>query len=202
MTNLTENWKANLRYFVVNLWCQKLFRGNTNIYVWLIPQYWNNTSRWNPSSMMPKTQIWLTLTNFPRNWPFVRGIHRSPLNSPHKGQWRGALMFSLICALINHWVNTREAGDLRRHRSPLWRHCNGKEPRKQQSCYWHSSSAFFWSQHKKSIFQFSLKLCKYTSNCIHQRHFRMENESIWGATLSLVLNQTNTLAQLYCSIFS
>ena len=27
------------------------------------------------------------------------GIHRSPVNSPHKGQWRGALMFSLICAL-------------------------------------------------------------------------------------------------------
>ena len=35
--------------------------------------------------------------DFPRNWPFVRGIHRSPVNSPHKGQWCGALMFSLIC---------------------------------------------------------------------------------------------------------
>ena len=37
--------------------------------------------------------------HFPRYWPFMRGIHRSPANSPHKGQWRGALMFSLICAL-------------------------------------------------------------------------------------------------------
>ena len=36
--------------------------------------------------------------HFPRYWPFVRGIHRSPVNSPHKGQWRGALMFSLIGA--------------------------------------------------------------------------------------------------------
>ena len=36
--------------------------------------------------------------HFPRNWPFVRGIHRSPVNSPHKGQWRGALMMSLIWA--------------------------------------------------------------------------------------------------------
>ena len=53
--------------------------------------------------------------HFPRNWPFVRGIHRSPENSPHKGQWRGALMLSLICARINGWVNNREAGDLRRH---------------------------------------------------------------------------------------
>ena len=27
---------------------------------------------------------------------FVRGIHCSPVNSPYKGQWREALMFSLI----------------------------------------------------------------------------------------------------------
>ena len=53
--------------------------------------------------------------HFPRYWPFVRGIHRSPVNSPHKGQWRGALMFSLISAWINRWVNNRVAGDLRRH---------------------------------------------------------------------------------------
>ena len=52
---------------------------------------------------------------FPRYWPFVRGIHRSPVNSPHKDQWRGALMFSRICAWINGRANTREAGDLRRH---------------------------------------------------------------------------------------
>ena len=55
--------------------------------------------------------------HFPRYWPFVRGIHRWPVNSPHKGQWRGALMFSLICAWINRWVNNREADDLRRHRA-------------------------------------------------------------------------------------
>ena len=37
--------------------------------------------------------------HFPRYWPFVRGIHRSPVNSPHKGQWRGAQMHtSQICA--------------------------------------------------------------------------------------------------------
>ena len=53
--------------------------------------------------------------HFPRYWPFVRGIHRWPVNSPHKDQWRGALMFSLICAWINGWVNNREAGDYRCH---------------------------------------------------------------------------------------
>ena len=55
--------------------------------------------------------------HFPRYWPFVRGIHRSPVNSPHKGQWRGALMFSLICIRINGCVYNGEAGDLRRHRA-------------------------------------------------------------------------------------
>ena len=55
--------------------------------------------------------------NFPHYWPFVWVIHRSPVNSLHKGQWRGALMFSLICARINGWVNNGEAGDLRRHQA-------------------------------------------------------------------------------------
>ena len=55
--------------------------------------------------------------HFPRYWPFVRGIHRSPMNSPHKGQWHGALMFTLICTRINGWVNNCEAGDLRRNRA-------------------------------------------------------------------------------------
>ena len=43
-----------------------------------------------------------------------------PVNSPHKGQWRGAFMFSLICTWINDWVNNRETGDLKRYRG----HCD------------------------------------------------------------------------------
>ena len=58
--------------------------------------------------------------HFLRYWPFMRGIHWSPVNSPHKGQWRGALMFSLISAWINGWVNNRETSDMRRHRA----HCD------------------------------------------------------------------------------
>ena len=53
----------------------------------------NNVIKWKHSS---------------RNWPFVRG---------HKSQWHGPLMFSLICAWTNGWVNNRYAGDLRRHRA-------------------------------------------------------------------------------------
>ena len=79
--------------------------------------------------------------HLPRYWPFVRGIPRSPVNSPHKGQWRGALMFSLICVWINDWVNNREVGDLRRYRAHydvivLWQCC---------SCWW--SHAYLATSH-------------------------------------------------------
>ena len=59
----------------------------------------------------------------PRYCPFMRGIHRPPVNSPYKGQWRGALMFSSICAWTTGRVNNRDAGDLRRHRAQ-YGHCN------------------------------------------------------------------------------
>ena len=55
--------------------------------------------------------------NFPRYWSFVRGIHRSPVNSSHNDQWRGSLMFSLIFAWMKGWVQNRGAGDLGRHRA-------------------------------------------------------------------------------------
>ena len=54
--------------------------------------------------------------HFPRNRPFVRGIHRSPVN-PAQGPVRGALIFSWICVWINGWVYNCEAGDLRRYRA-------------------------------------------------------------------------------------
>ena len=53
----------------------------------------------------------------PRYWPFVRGIHRSPVNSPHKGQWLGPLVFPLICAWINGWLNNRDPDDLKCYRA-------------------------------------------------------------------------------------
>ena len=59
----------------------------------------------------------ITWKHFLRYWPFVRGIHRPPVDSPNKGHWRGALMFSSICACPNGWTNTLNAGDLRQHRA-------------------------------------------------------------------------------------
>ena len=54
---------------------------------------------------------------FPRYCPFVWIIHKSPANSSHKGQWRAALMFSVIYAWKNVWVNNQDAGDMRRRRA-------------------------------------------------------------------------------------
>ena len=53
-------------------------------------------------------------------WKHSRGIHRSPVNSPHKGQWRRALMFSLIYAWTNDWINSWHTEDLRCHHT----HCD------------------------------------------------------------------------------
>ena len=63
--------------------------------------------------------------HFPRYWPFVQWICRWPVNSPHKGQWREALMFSLIWTWTNGWVNNGDAAWCFETPSrPLWRHCN------------------------------------------------------------------------------
>ena len=61
----------------------------------------------------------------PRCWPFERGIHRWPVNSPHTGQWRVAL-----CAFFDLRLNKRLSKPSRRwwFETPLcslWRHCNG-----------------------------------------------------------------------------
>ena len=52
----------------------------------------------------------------------------------HKGQWRGALMFSLICARTNGWENTRDEKWFERPSHSLWRHCN--VPGQITRCIW------------------------------------------------------------------
>ena len=74
----------------------------------------HNVNRWpGAKGAWPSHDGVIKWKHFPLYWPLVRGIHRSPMNSPHKGQWRGALMFSFICAWINGWIN--RGWLLRRH---------------------------------------------------------------------------------------
>ena len=47
------------------------------------------------------------METFPRYWPFCAGNSPVPVKSSHKGQWRGALIFSLNCAWLSTWVNNR-----------------------------------------------------------------------------------------------
>ena len=93
-----------------------MWRGAWTVMIYDIPK--KLILSWNFSSPQYLHDDVIKWKHFPRYCPFVRGIHRSPVNSLHKGQWRRTLMFSLICAWTNGWANHRNAGDLWRHRVP------------------------------------------------------------------------------------
>ena len=84
--------------------------------------------------------------HFPRYWPFVRGNHWSPVNSPHKGQWRGALIFSLICALNKRSRKQSWGWWLETSACSLWRHCND-EKESQQPTPFHSWERIIYIYH-------------------------------------------------------
>ena len=77
---------------------------------------WRRSVARAPASMLFTVfhDVVIKWKHFPCNWPFVRGIRRSTVNSPHKGEWREALLFSLIRAWINGWVYNHEASVSRR----------------------------------------------------------------------------------------
>ena len=87
----------------------------TDTMQWVARRHWQKTN----TTMMTSSNGNIIL----RYWLFVRGIHRSPVNSRHKGLWRGALIFSLMCVWLNGWVNNDEDRDLRRYRA----HCNDEK---------------------------------------------------------------------------
>ena len=89
---------------------------------WVIEIYtmWN-TDKCGMGVACPVDKFYSMMTSSNGNIFRVTGhlcgeIHRSPVNSPHKGQWRRALIFFYLRS-INALVNDREAGDLRRHRA-------------------------------------------------------------------------------------
>ena len=128
--------------------------------------------------------------HFPRYWPFVQGIHRSPVNSLHKGQWRWALLFSLICFWINGWVNNREAGDLRRYRTHydvtvmmnlIWPSATVQTILYKRTCSVHFSG---WALHKAKLY-FVDDQCHFE---IHARKFCIapERDTDSGITIRTI----------------
>ena len=61
----------------------------------------------------------LMMTPWHRNvfcqWPFVKGIHWSPVDPPHNGPVTQSSMFSLMLPQTNCWTNSQVASDLRCH---------------------------------------------------------------------------------------
>ena len=111
--------------------CDQVTTRQTSHFMILLMNCWFSfpTNRMSNTSITPQHQTPHSCTQddvikwrhfpcyFPCYWPFVRGIHWLPVNSPHKDQWHGALMFSLVCAWTNGWVNNRAVGDMRPHRA-------------------------------------------------------------------------------------
>ena len=122
------------------------------------------------------------METFPRYWPFVRGIHRWPVNSPHKGQWHGALMFSLIYAWMNGWVNSRETDDWTRHRA-----------------HYNVTAMFEWitpsyknftcivSVHRKTTWIMKLKNSRRAIRRVHWYHYLFFQVSQYGSLRPSVL---------------
>ena len=111
---LIEDWTAkDPRNWSVLFSCALVISYVLNIHMFSRERAYS--SYWCTISILLMMTSSNEMKTFSRYWPFVRGIHRSPVNSPYKGQWRGALMFILICTWINGWVNNRETGDSRRH---------------------------------------------------------------------------------------
>ena len=96
-----------------------LFNDNNNISLLVFPhsQSWISIIQVQVPDKRSTYMSWWRhqMETFSALLAICAGIHRSPVNSPHKCQWSGALTFSLICAWIKGWVNNGEVGDLRHH---------------------------------------------------------------------------------------
>ena len=144
-----------------------------------VDRWWVSVGYWSPMMTSSKGSFSALLA-------LCVGIHRSLVNSPHKGQWRGALMFSLICAWINAWVDNRDAGELRRHRAhfdvTVMLLCSNKLWISDKTA-WH---IFFI--YRFSCSTFGTYTCMHTAHSIPQKHvvaLRWWHHKFLGATFCI-----------------
>ena len=89
-----------------------------------------------------------------------------------KGQWRGALIFSLICVWLNGWVNNHEVGDLRRYRAhydvtAMENPYTGKLVSSNGSSFTVQKTASFWIN----------RLCIWLNGRLQYRHCQRTNDT-------------------------
>ena len=106
---LSEGSPYSTVHMICQFHCSSLF-----CYFWSCHNFWQFPGMCFPQSFRDHDGV-IKWKLFPRYWPFVKWIHRSWMDFPHKSHWRRAFIFSLICTWTNGWVNNRDAGDLRRH---------------------------------------------------------------------------------------
>ena len=143
--------------------------------------------------------------HFPRYWSFVWGTHRSPMNSPLKSQWRGNLVFSLICA----WKKKRSSKQLRRRwfemsSRSLWRHCKGSVWKMtSRPCDTKPISSPVITYHQIKYIDMMIIYDIQFSNYVKMEKFSFK-EILWSvkATLTLIGIINGTNSQLAMKAFS
>ena len=117
---LWKCWFRSQLSLLITYFCAKCF----NLQDWLSLASQSLVGNKAPVLLIISHDDVIKWKHFPRHWSFVRGIHRSSMNSPHKGQWRGAFIFPLIC-ILNKLLSKQSWGwwfeTLSRS---LWCHCN------------------------------------------------------------------------------
>ena len=108
---------------------------------------------------------------------------RSSVDSPHKGQWHGAKMFSLICAWTNTWANNRDAGGLRRYRV-------------HYDVTVMELNIKMESSHIKSLIEFIHVIVTITSSHSIRVH-NITTYDIWWSIFLLLITETFTICWLF-----
>ena len=122
------------------------------------PWYWLWEAWYWPSNIVFHAWRRHQMENFPRDLPFVRGIHRSPVNSPHKGQWSGALMVFFNLRLNKRLSKQSRGWWFETPWRSLWRHCNGEFRQPERIAKWWNTQIYFYVLDINSALQCLYKL--------------------------------------------
>ena len=104
------NWWCEFVYIYIYIWVNMyfyIFLATTfrakMVDIMAISSHWCSPHSPSGNSLLLRSHgDVIKWKHFPRDWPFVRGSHRSPVNSPHKGQWRGAFKGAFNLCIWNY----------------------------------------------------------------------------------------------------